>query len=127
MCLQYILIRFTPSIVVPFHLPFLRTISAGFILLFSYINTKYVHHISTHSPFPNAHLASHWYRLSPGKGLVSLLPFIFYWHFILLYLFLIHMYIQCLGHFFLLLPALSLIPPLPPLPPNPSLPLPFIF
>jgi hypothetical protein len=47
MCLQYILVRFTPSII----LPLLRIISTGFFLLFSYMNTKYIHHIHPHSPF----------------------------------------------------------------------------
>jgi hypothetical protein len=35
--------------------PFLRTISTVFILLFSYMNTKYIHHIHPHSPFLHAH------------------------------------------------------------------------
>jgi hypothetical protein len=34
--------------------PILRTISTGFILLFSYMDTKYIH-IYTLSPFPCAH------------------------------------------------------------------------
>jgi hypothetical protein len=41
MCLQCILIRFTPSII-PLHLPFplIRTISTGFIVLFSFLFFK---------------------------------------------------------------------------------------
>jgi hypothetical protein len=53
MCLQYILIRFNPSITLP-HLPctpLRRTISTGFIILFSYRNTKYICHICPPSPF----------------------------------------------------------------------------
>jgi hypothetical protein len=48
MCLQYILVRFTPSIILP-PLPFslLRTIS--------YVNTKYIYHIHTHSLCLYAH------------------------------------------------------------------------
>lgn len=44
--LQYILSTVTPSIILP-HLPssFLRTISTGFIGLFSYTFTKYIEHI----------------------------------------------------------------------------------
>jgi hypothetical protein len=50
-------LRFTPSIILPHHLlpPFFRTISAGFILLFSYMNTKYIYHIHTLSHFPYVH------------------------------------------------------------------------
>jgi hypothetical protein len=38
--------RFTPTILLP-HLPFslLRTISTGFIVLFSHMNAKHIHHI----------------------------------------------------------------------------------
>jgi hypothetical protein len=36
-------------------LPLLRTISTGFILLFSYVNIKYAHHIHPHLPFAYAH------------------------------------------------------------------------
>jgi hypothetical protein len=53
-CLQYILIRLTPtsfSLIPP---PLLRTIRTGFIILFSYLNTKYIHHILPLSPFPYA-------------------------------------------------------------------------
>jgi hypothetical protein len=35
--------------------PLLRTISTGFILLFSYMDTKYIHNIHPHFPFPCAH------------------------------------------------------------------------
>jgi hypothetical protein len=44
------------SLILP-HLPFLllRTISSDFILLFSYTDTKYNHHIYWDSPFPYAH------------------------------------------------------------------------
>jgi hypothetical protein len=46
MCLKYILIRFTYSIVIP-HLTssLVRTISKGFTVLFSHKNTKYIYHI----------------------------------------------------------------------------------
>jgi hypothetical protein len=55
MCLNYILIKFTPSIVLPPHsLPVLRTISTGFIILFPHINAKYIHHILPLLPFPYA-------------------------------------------------------------------------
>jgi hypothetical protein len=50
MCLQYILVRFPPS--PPSIL--LRTMSTGFILLFAYMNTKYIHHIQAYSPFSYA-------------------------------------------------------------------------
>jgi hypothetical protein len=58
MYLKHILVGFTPSIVLPL-LPFLllRIISAGFILLFSYMETKYVHCIHPYSPFPCVHLS----------------------------------------------------------------------
>jgi hypothetical protein len=42
----------------------MRTISIGFILLFSCMNTKYSHYIHSHSPFPYAHLPigeHNWY------------------------------------------------------------------
>jgi hypothetical protein len=35
--------------------PLLRIISAGFNLLFSHVDTKHIHHIHPHSPFPCAH------------------------------------------------------------------------
>jgi hypothetical protein len=35
--------------------PLLRTILAGFILLFSYMDTKYIHHIHPYSPFSCVH------------------------------------------------------------------------
>jgi hypothetical protein len=41
MCLQYSLIRFTPSIVLPH--PFLSIMTTGFIVLFLYMDTKYIH------------------------------------------------------------------------------------
>jgi hypothetical protein len=53
MCLKYILVGFTPSIILllsPSSL--LRTTSTGFILLFSYMDKKQIHHIHLHSPFP---------------------------------------------------------------------------
>jgi hypothetical protein len=45
MCLQCVLIRFTLSIIL-LHppSPFLRTISTGFIVLFSYMNIKHIDH-----------------------------------------------------------------------------------
>jgi hypothetical protein len=56
MCLQYILVGFTPSIILPlFPSPLLRTISTGFILLVLYMNIKYIHHIHPQSPFPYSH------------------------------------------------------------------------
>jgi hypothetical protein len=49
-CLPYVLIRFTPSIILPHPPPTpLRTISTSFIVLFSYTNTKgiqYIHPLS---------------------------------------------------------------------------------
>jgi hypothetical protein len=43
MCLQCILIRFSCSIILPYSpTPLLRTISIGFLVLFSYIYTKYL-------------------------------------------------------------------------------------
>jgi hypothetical protein len=51
MSLQYILdlpLHYSPSC--PSSL--LRTISTGFIFLFSYMNSKHIHHIHLHSPFP---------------------------------------------------------------------------
>jgi hypothetical protein len=53
MCFQCIL-DIPPSSFFCFLSPLPRTISTGFILLFSYMNTKYVHHIHPHSPFPYA-------------------------------------------------------------------------
>jgi hypothetical protein len=50
---QYVLVRF----LLPFS-PLLRTISTDFILLFSYKNTKDIHHIHPHSPFPMPSLLS---------------------------------------------------------------------
>jgi hypothetical protein len=41
------LVGFTPS--------FLRAISTGFTLLFSYMDTKYTHHIHPHPPFSYAY------------------------------------------------------------------------
>jgi hypothetical protein len=64
MCLQYILVRFSSSS--------LRTISTGFIFLFSYMNTNYIHYIHPHSPFASA------YPFSLKKICFSLLPFIFF-------------------------------------------------
>jgi hypothetical protein len=49
-------LRFAPSINLPhLSLPLLRIISTGFILLFSYTGTKYIHYIHLHSPFPYPH------------------------------------------------------------------------
>jgi hypothetical protein len=46
MSLQYILIRFIPSIILLYSsASFLRTISTGFIVLFSYLNIKYICYI----------------------------------------------------------------------------------
>jgi hypothetical protein len=55
-------------------LPLPRTISTGFILLFSHMNTKYIYHIHSHSLF----LYAYPLRLvPPEKTYFSLLPFIF--------------------------------------------------
>jgi hypothetical protein len=56
--------RFTSSIIL-LHppSPLLKTLSTGFIL-FSCMNTKYIHHIHTHSPFPYIHLLA----LAPTPG-----------------------------------------------------------
>jgi hypothetical protein len=55
MCLKDILIRLTPSIVLPRPLsPLYRTISTGFIVQFSYMSTKYIHHIHHLSLSPYA-------------------------------------------------------------------------
>jgi hypothetical protein len=51
MCLKYILDGFYHAIVLPLSLPF-RTISTGFIFLFSCMYTKYIHHTHPHSPYP---------------------------------------------------------------------------
>jgi hypothetical protein len=66
---------------IPFSLPppVLRTISTGFIL-FSYVDTKYIHHIHPHSPFLCT--PSYWYS-PPEKTYFIPLSFIFfsvYWH-----------------------------------------------
>jgi hypothetical protein len=58
MCLQYILIRFASSIILTQPLCPLRKISTAVIVLFSYMNTKYIHHILPPSLFPHAHLHS---------------------------------------------------------------------
>jgi hypothetical protein len=56
--------------------PFLRTISMGLIIIFSYMNTKYIHHIHPHLSFP--------YALplpllpTPGKDLFYPLAFFFF-------------------------------------------------
>jgi hypothetical protein len=51
-----IYLTFTPSIVFSLLLsPILRTILIDLILQFSYINTKCIHHIHCHSPFPYTH------------------------------------------------------------------------
>jgi hypothetical protein len=75
MCLHHIL----DSPPLPFsliHPPLhLRTISVGFIILFSFVNTKYIHNIHPYSPFP--------YALPlllvpvPRKGLVLTRPSLF--------------------------------------------------
>jgi hypothetical protein len=39
----------------PFPSSLLRTISTGFILLCSYMDTKYIHHVYPHAPFPCVH------------------------------------------------------------------------
>jgi hypothetical protein len=55
--------------------PLLRTISTGFIFLFSYMDTKHIHQIHLHSSFPCAHplpLIS-----IPEKIYLPLLPFSF--------------------------------------------------
>jgi hypothetical protein len=50
MCLQYIPIKSNHSIIL-FYPPLpLTTISTGFIVLFSYMNTKYIHNIFPPSP-----------------------------------------------------------------------------
>jgi hypothetical protein len=61
MCLQCILIRFTSSIILPYRVfTHLRTISIGFIVLFSYMYTKYINHIHP------LHLPPLWYP-APGR------------------------------------------------------------
>jgi hypothetical protein len=68
MCLQHILVTCTPSIILPHLSPILlKTISTGLILLFSYMNTKYMHHIH-HLPFPYAHPIP--LLLTPRKNLL---------------------------------------------------------
>jgi hypothetical protein len=82
MCLKkiyiyiYILVGFIHSLSSPSPL---WTTSKSFILLFSYMDTKHIHHIHPHSPFPCAHPT-----LTPRRGYpplekiyFSLLPFIF--------------------------------------------------
>jgi hypothetical protein len=61
MCLKYILVGFAPSITLFFPLPLLKTISIGFILLFSYMDTKNIHHIHPHSllPVPTPSIGTH--------------------------------------------------------------------
>jgi hypothetical protein len=53
----YIYVGFTPSIIILLEQDplLIRTISTGFILLFSYMDTKYIHHIHFHSHFTCAH------------------------------------------------------------------------
>jgi hypothetical protein len=76
MCLQYILVGFIFSIILPLLPSLLRTISTGFILLFSYMDTKYIHCIYPHSPFPCIHSLST--DTHPWKRLIFfLLPFFF--------------------------------------------------
>jgi hypothetical protein len=53
MCLQSTLIKFTPSIILPYPLPPLRIILTGFILPFSYRYAKYVDHIHLLHPLFN--------------------------------------------------------------------------
>jgi hypothetical protein len=51
-CLQYVLVRFTPSIILLYLLSsLLRIVSTGLVFLFSYMST-YFHHIHPPSPFP---------------------------------------------------------------------------
>jgi hypothetical protein len=76
MCLQYILDKFTPSIVLSLLPPLLEQFQQVFILLFSYMDTKYIHHIHPHSSFPCAHpppSSTHPWK----RPIFSLLPFIF--------------------------------------------------
>jgi hypothetical protein len=93
MCLQYILARLTLSIFLlpPPSLP--STISTDFILLFSYMNTKCIHHIHPHSPFPYV-LSPPWYP-PPEKTCFPVHLFlkcilkikgVLPWHFRLLYI-----------------------------------------
>jgi hypothetical protein len=53
MCLQCALIRIILSIILLHLPPLLRTISTGFVVLFSYMNTKYIHHIHPPPPCPS--------------------------------------------------------------------------
>jgi hypothetical protein len=55
MCLQYILDLPPPSFSLFLPSPSLRTISTDFILLVSYMNTKYIYHVHPHSSFPCAY------------------------------------------------------------------------
>jgi hypothetical protein len=66
MCLQYILIKYSPPIFLPHPLSLLhRTISTGFIFLFSYMNTKYIHCILPPS-FPYALLERTYFTFFPS-------------------------------------------------------------
>jgi hypothetical protein len=74
--LEYISIRFTPCIILPHTLsPLLRTITVGFIILFSYMNKKHIHHVHPHSPFLMPSPLS--LVPNPGKDLFIFLFFIF--------------------------------------------------
>jgi hypothetical protein len=42
----------SPSIILPHPLSSLRTNPTGFVLLFSNMNKKYIHHVQSHSFFP---------------------------------------------------------------------------
>jgi hypothetical protein len=72
MCLQYILVRYIPSIVLPCpSAPFLRTILTSFIALFSHINTKCIPPCS--STFTLSYVMPiHLPLASPSTGLVLL-------------------------------------------------------
>jgi hypothetical protein len=61
----------TLSIILPQPLVLLRTISTGFILLCSYMDTNYIHYIHPHSSFLYAHHSPS--DTHPRKDLFSLL------------------------------------------------------
>jgi hypothetical protein len=76
--LQYIIVEFTPSIILLYTpSPVPRIVSTCLILPFSYMSTYYFHYMHPSTPFPNTILPYHWYQPS-GKDLLYL-PILHFW------------------------------------------------